>query len=333
MTVSNVLDVNAVPQLVGEVAKDRLLESLRIVMNSRVPLYFTGPSGSGKTVIALNLAKAYAKAMKVPAYYVQLSPDMTKTSLILGLRLKNGSLEVQDGVIAQAMRAGGIVIIDEATHTTQELLLMLNSVLDRTSVTSVGDEIIFAEDTFRTVFCSNFGYSGNVKLPQSFAQRLLAFDFDYPTEEDEIKIAKAIAVDELPQGKYDVPDKAVKYLVSLMREHRSTEMPLSVRNVSNALIRLSLTKKLKEEEDIDSALSEMTESTARKMAERLSVKSVTSVQDLLKSDIGDFMKYMAVVTPDRFREIVRSSFAYHLDIDGVDVANKAWRAALDSSII
>lgn len=333
MTVSNVLDVNAVPKLVGDVAMERLTESFRIIDNAPVPLYFTGPSGSGKTVVALNLAKAYAAKHKVPAYYVQLSPDMTKTSLILGLRLKNGSLEVVDGVIAQAMRTGGIVIIDEATHTTQELLLMLNSVLDRTSVTSVGDEIIFAKPTFRTVFCSNFGYSGNIKLPQSFAQRLLAFDFDYPTEEDEIKIAKAIAVDELPAGKYDVPEKTVKYLVSLMREHRSAEMPLSVRNVSNALIRLSLTKKIKDPDELDQALQEMPESTARKMAERLSVKSITSVSDLLKSDIGDFMKYMATVSPDKFRDVVRSCFAYHLDIDGVDVANKAWKASLDSSII
>ena len=54
------------------------------------------PSGSGKSIIAMNLARQYALAKNVPAYYVQLSPEQTKTSLILGLRLENGSLAVKN---------------------------------------------------------------------------------------------------------------------------------------------------------------------------------------------------------------------------------------------
>lgn len=331
MIQNSVLDHNAIPKLVGTTAKERLLEAYAILANSRIPLYFTGPSGSGKTIVALNLAKAYSKAKKVPAYYVQLSPDMSKTSLILGLRLVNGSLQAVDGVIAEAMRNGGVVIVDEATHTTQELLLMMNSVLDRTSVTSIGDEIIFAKDSFRCIFCSNFGYAGNIKLPPSFAQRLFAYDFDYPTEKDEILIAEEIAKGEI-NGLYNVPNTAVKYLVALMRENRGTDMPLSVRNVSSALVALSLTKR-NTQADVAEEMSEMSESTARKLADRLSVKSITNVQDLISSDIGDFMTYIAEIGPEKFRNIVRSSFAYHLDIDGVAVATKAWKAELDSSII
>ena len=88
--------------------------------------FVLGPSGSGKSIIAMNLARQYALAKNVPAYYVQLSPEQTKTSLILGLRLENGSLAVKNGVVADCMERGGIIIVDEATHSVQEILLMFN---------------------------------------------------------------------------------------------------------------------------------------------------------------------------------------------------------------
>jgi MoxR-like ATPase len=325
------LDTAAIPKLVGNTAKERLLDAFGMLANTKIPLYFTGPSGSGKTVVALNLAKAYALKFKVPAYYVQLSPDMSKTSLILGLRLQNGSLVPVDGVIAEAMRTGGVVVVDETTHTTQELLLMMNSVLDRTSVTSIGDEIIFAEDSFRCIFCSNFGYAGNIKLPPSFAQRLYAYDFDYPSQDDEVAIAEEMAKSEIG-ALYSVPKIAVRYIVALMRENRSSDMPLSVRNTAMALTGMSLAKK-NPNADVDEEMSVMTEASARKIAERLAIKQVNSVQDLLKSDLKDFMEYTAEIGFEKFRNIVRSSFGYHLDIDGVDVATKAWKAELDASII
>lgn len=192
------LDPSQVPELVGEDAAKRLSRCLSILNNTIWPLYLTGPSGSGKTLTAMNIAKQYSQAHCVPAYYVQLSPEMTKTSLILGLRLISGSLQVVDGVVAHCMQTRDIIVVDEAAHTTHELLLMFNSILDRTSVTSVGDRIIYAADTFRIIFCSNdSSYAGNVRLPQSFAQRMVSFHFDYPSFESEFLITRQIATDGL----------------------------------------------------------------------------------------------------------------------------------------
>lgn len=116
-----------------------------------------------------------------------MSPEQTKTSLILGLRLENGSLTVKNGVVADCMEKGGSIIVDEAAHSVQEILLMFNSILDRTSVTAIGDKMIYANEDFLIVFCANDSrYAGSVKLPQSFAQRLVSFYFDYPVADDEL---------------------------------------------------------------------------------------------------------------------------------------------------
>jgi MoxR-like ATPase len=165
------LNLDKVPKLVGKVARDRFMEISTLLENSSWPIYLVGPSGSGKSIMAMNVAGWYSKKYGVPAYYVQLSPDQTKTSLILGLRLINGSLVPVKGLIATAMEKGGIVIVDEAAHATQELLLMFNSICDRTSITAIGDAIVESKDSFRVVFASNSSsYAGNSKLPQSFAQ-------------------------------------------------------------------------------------------------------------------------------------------------------------------
>lgn len=82
------LDVKKVPRVVGVKGRRMLKRCLNVIENTKWPLYIVGPSGSGKSIIAMNIAKEYAMKHKVDAYYVQLSPEQTKTSLILGLRLK-----------------------------------------------------------------------------------------------------------------------------------------------------------------------------------------------------------------------------------------------------
>lgn len=116
------LDLQQIPKIVGEDGTQLLARCYAVLEHTRWPLYIVGPSGSGKSIIAMNLARQYALAKNVPAYYVQLSPEQTKTSLILGLRLENGSLAVKNGVVADCMERGGIIIVDEATHSVQEIL-------------------------------------------------------------------------------------------------------------------------------------------------------------------------------------------------------------------
>lgn len=326
------LDLNAIPKLVGKTAKRRFKEIYDVVENSRLPLYLEGPSGSGKTHMAMEVAKRYALENNVKARYVQLSPDMTKTSLILGLRLVDGSLVAVEGVVAEAMANGDIIIVDETTHTTQEVLLTFNSILDRTAVTSIGDKVVYAKDTFRIIFCSNFGYAGNIKLPQSFAQRVVAYHFDYPTVEDECRIARRMVDDEL-LVEDDLPGSIETYLVQLMRENRTENPPLSVRNVSIAMIRLALLPRKAGRVD-GYFKGANAESIARKVAERILQKtSIVSTDDILQPEVEEFLTFVSELGVDKFRDVVMGAFGYYLDVDDIEVAQQAWRTNFASSII
>lgn len=303
------LDLQQIPKIVGEDGTQLLARCYAVLEHTRWPLYIVGPSGSGKSIIAMNLARQYALAKNVPAYYVQLSPEQTKTSLILGLRLENGSLAVKNGVVADCMERGGIIIVDEATHSVQEILLMFNSILDRTSVTAIGDKMIYAHEDFRIVFCSNDSrYSGNVKLPQSFAQRLVSFYFDYPTAEDELLIVEQIVAEECRANDV-VPVSLKRYIIELMREVRSNTYPLSVRNAAIAVVLCNLELLRRPEwrqTMIDSYFydNRNVESIKRYLAKRVLGCEAASVTDLTDRRIMELEQALSAIGIGTFKEII-----------------------------
>lgn len=315
------LDLQRIPPIVGESGTSLLRQCLEVIKNTRWPLYIVGPSGSGKSVIAMNIAKHYSLAKQVPAYYVQLSPEQTKTNLILGLRLDQGSLVVKNGVVADCMEQGGIIVVDEATHTMQEVLLMFNSIMDRSSVTAIGDKIVYAHKDFRIIFCANDSqYSGNVKLPQSFAQRLVCFHFDYPRPEDELKIVDQIVAEECVAADL-VPAEVKKYIISLMDEVRSKEYPLSVRNAAIAVVMCNLERHTAlsrgEEVVIDNYFTSGAnlESLRKSIGRRIQQNALAEVQDLYSPEIKRFVDFVSSIGAERFKEIILQSFMYYLDVD------------------
>jgi hypothetical protein len=319
--INTMLDLNMVPKIVGDSGQEILLRCYNVLINTRWPIYIVGPSGSGKSVIAMNIAKKYSQARNVPAYYVQLSPEQTKTGLILGLRLEEGSLVVKNGIVAECMEKGGIIVVDEATHSMQEVLLMFNSIMDRTSVTAIGDKIVYAHENFRILFCANDSlYSGNIKLPQSFAQRLVCFYFDYPTASDELTIVNTIVEDECTTPD-KVPPEVKRYIIDLMREMRNKTYPLSVRNAAIAVVLcnldLSESKKTIDTVSVDEYFikGNNVESIRRAIAERIGIKDIENIEDLHSPQMENFVRFISVIGVGRFKEIILQSFMYYLDID------------------
>lgn len=332
------LDLKKIPAVVGKAGRELLQRCYGVLEHTRWPLYIVGPSGSGKSIIAMNLARQYARQRQVPAYYVQLSPEQTKTSLILGLRLENGSLSVKNGVVADCMEKGGIIIVDEATHSVQEILLMFNSILDRTSVTAIGDKMIYAHEDFRIVFCANDSrYAGNVKLPQSFAQRLVSFYFDYPVADDELLIVDQIVAEEC-KALDVVPISAKRYIIELMREMRSNTYPLSVRNAAIAVVlcNLELLQRSGQswlQSDSHFANAQNAESARRYIAKRILGTEPGSVLDLTDMRIVEFERFVSMIGVENFKAIILQSFMYYLDVDLGFYDLQMMKEKISSSII
>jgi hypothetical protein len=333
---NSLLNLDKVNKIVGKGANERLyLFKKFLINNGQIPLYFSGPSGSGKTIMAQNLAKWYSEEFDVPAYYVQLSPDQTKTSVILGLRLVNGSMKPVSGVVANCMEEGGICVIDEATHGTQELLLMFNSICDRTCNTSIGDKSVDAKDTTRFILCSNDSdYAGNNKLPQSFAQRLIGFRFGYPTERDEVVIARKMIKDDINENNISLA--TIKYVTNIIREIRTNTYPLSVRNVANAVLMMNLYYDKSNEDKVITfgPNSSYNEAMLKNVFRRIYGRELFNLDDAInKKEILEIFEDVCCVGLNNYKESILSSCMYYLDIEGYGIDIKSIKDKLKSCLM
>src|SRR5260221_11622008 len=79
------LDLDDIPDMLGEDIADMLREARELMRLSRFALWAIGASGSGKTHFAQVLGREYAREHNVPLYYMQMSHDVTKTTAVHGV--------------------------------------------------------------------------------------------------------------------------------------------------------------------------------------------------------------------------------------------------------
>lgn len=329
------LDTTKIPPLVGRNAKLRLNELWRILTQTTIPIYCVGDSGTGKTITMKNLAKAYSDRFNVPAYYVQLSAEDTKTSVIIGLRLQNGTLMPIDGVLAIAAQENAIVIFDEITHSTSNMLLMFNSIDGGESVITIGDRRIDASGV-KIVYGSNrSSHVGNIRIPQSFANRVITYPFGYMEPAEEAEIAKDTAARKYTNGSLTIPDSFYTYLANYVNDLRTPEWPLSARNIAHAAVmtQLELNRvKAPVKTDPYFVQGANIESVRRTIAERILGK-VNSTTDMQSQPIVDFITTVSAIGKDKFVEIVKMSMSYYCDLDGAEIIGEQHRTKIGSSII
>lgn len=340
------IDPQNVDKLVGEGPLARANELLRLLELTNIPLYLVGDSGTGKTATMRALLVAYAKKHGVPAYYVQLSAEDTKTSMLMGLRLVNGTLMAVDGLLAQAAQEDAIVGVDEITHSTLQMLLMFNAIDGNSSVISIGDKSISASK-LKIIYGSNLSnHAGNIKVPQSFANRVLAYPFDYPSPDDEAKIIESLTRKKLlefagTKTQIPIPASIYKYIARYISENRTHEYPLSSRNGAHACAYMHIARVHAISKDpslvgkIDSYFTsgQNIEAIRQRIVERILGRKAVSTTDLQKPEITSFISFISELGVNKFREIVQMSMGVYIDIAGLELANEATRQKLITSII
>lgn len=351
------LDLRKVPALVGKGVLEKFERAYYFLKNSKTPLFLVGPAGAGKTVFGLNLAKKYAEEFKVKAYYVQLSPEQTKTTLLIGKRLIKGSFVSVKGVLAQAADEGAVVVVDEATHATPELLSTMNQLLERTAMITDGDVIVYAKPTMRAIFCANPARSSTSEyfLPQAFATRVRAMWFDYPSWGEEFEIVKQLLRDpEYHKLELLVPDSVIKYSLSLMREVRSRENPLSARNIAALVASLNCDLHYMQENgwdgfsdnfDLDKALSSIRnemnlpesqsmEGFMVKVYRRIHAAEPRSLIEAVNdAEVREFLQFVGTYGAREFKERVKEAFMYYLDLDESPIEAKKRKERLEVLVL
>jgi hypothetical protein len=185
------------------------------------------------------------------------------------------------------------------------------------------------------IFCSNdSSYAGNVRLPQSFAQRMVAFYFEYPSFESELEIAKRVASDEC-RAPVIVPDSVIRYVVATVRKVRSSQYPLSARNAAITVVLLNLMERTSGGMDPYFANEDTAEAKRRAAASRIFQveDELVSLPLLLDSRVTEFHQFVSDVGVENFRQAFLSGSMYYLDVDGLELNQETMRNTIANLII
>lgn len=343
------LDPNSVPKIVGKEPIERVKELYRLLVSTSIPLYLVGDTGTGKSATMKKLLSLYSKHFDVPAYYFQLSPEDTKSNVIEGFRLIDGTLIPFDGIVAQAAKENAIVGIDEVTHSTQQMLLNLNGMDGSDSVLSTSDRSVNASGV-RMIYGSNrTNVAANIRVPSSWANRVIGIPFDYPSLEDEILITKSIASRNLFMIDQDDPkkrrlinkpvsvcDSVIRYICSYVASSRSGHYALSSRNSAKAILQLENTvKRAGNDSYVDPYFSKgsNTESLRVMISQRILGKVVNDTSMLQEPSVVEFIRYVSSVGVDKFREIIKVACGFYIDIDGYEIIFEDQKQKLLTNII
>jgi hypothetical protein len=288
------------------------------------------------------------------AYIHQLSEEDTKTMLIGGPRIVNGSTQTVTGLVAHICERGGIGIFDELAHAEHDVQLLYNTPTERSSKIALGDYTIARHPLARFVFATNDdNLAGNHSIAQSLGRRLKTLPFEYPCFESEVDIALSIVRDDLEDtrditpptlhGSFPVPESVACFLVSYVREMRQKNRayPLAASNVAMALHDLSVEDELTgtghvllSQEPPFSA--QATEAMYKRIYRRIhpAWPDPKGSDELLEDPACQrFVAFVSRLGKDRFTEAVLTSVGYYTPLAGLGPERDAFRQELKTALL
>lgn len=148
-------------KLIPEVDPHRYVDAetfsrLCLGMHMRKPVFIHGPTGSGKTTEVFQ----YCALKRQPAFRVNTETDILRSE-VMGdmLPVKGGELIWKDGIIPEAVRTGGVLIIDDVTAGPAGFTMFFLALMEGEPLRLIGkvggEQLVYPHPEFRIVLTDN----------------------------------------------------------------------------------------------------------------------------------------------------------------------------------
>jgi MoxR-like ATPase len=209
------------------VGRAREIELLVSALESGAHVLLEGPPGTGKTT----LLRAVAEQEKTPFVFVEGNAELTPARLVghfdpaLVLERGYGPETFVDGPLAEALRAGALLYVEETNRIPEETLNVLITVMSEGELHVPRFGRIPAAPGFRLVAAMNpFDAVGTARISSAIYDRVCRLTMGYQDAGDEFDIVKLRA----PEGSAVWRSRVVD-LVRRTREHSDIRVGSSVR--------------------------------------------------------------------------------------------------------
>ena len=168
----------------------KLLEQMAIAVQLRQPVLLMGDTGTGKTSAVRHLAAKTRNGFRRINLNGQTGTDELEGKILLN---REGTYWV-DGVMADAMRNGYWLLMDEINAAAPEVLFVLHSLMDDDGyiVLAQGDkgEVLRPHPDFRLFATMNpsVEYAGTKEMNKAFISRFFVLRTDYLPEKIEAEV-------------------------------------------------------------------------------------------------------------------------------------------------
>jgi MoxR-like ATPase len=211
----------------GVVGRAREVELLVAALECGAHVLLEGPPGTGKTT----LLRAVAEESRTSFVFVEGNAELTPARLVghfdpaQVLERGYGPATFVDGPLAEALRAGALLYVEEANRIPEETLNVLVTVMSEGELHIPRLGRIVAKDGFRLVAAMNpFDSVGTARIASAIYDRVCRIAMGYQDAADETAIVE-LRAPKVPEG---WRTKVVE-LVRRTREHPDIRIGSSVR--------------------------------------------------------------------------------------------------------